>query len=172
MSKQSLPVILIADNIRSLYNVGSLFRLADGLAIEAIYLCGMTGYPFVENDPRPAWVAKRADKEIRKTGLAGVDSIPFRYFENTVNATHELRASGYQIISLELASNSLDYRKASYQFPLAVVVGHETEGVNDLILNKSDLIVHLPIYGKGRSLNVSTATSAMLYHLNSLYRTP
>lgn len=166
---KKLPVILIADNIRSLYNAGSLFRLADGVNLEAIYLCGITGYPKAENDGRPAWIAERADKEIRKTGLAGVNSIPFRYFETTNEAINAARSSGYQIVGLELTDTSIDYRDFNYTYPLAIVIGHETDGVDAEVLSRLDATVHLPMNGSGKSLNVSTAAAAFLYYLESHY---
>ena len=169
MSDKRTPIILIADNIRSLYNVGSLFRLADGLHLEAIYLCGMTGYPKINDDTRPDWVSTRADKEIRKTGLAGVDAVPFRYFSKTEDALTTARAAGNHIVSLELIDNSFDYRKAKYAFPLAVIVGHETEGVSPNVLEMVDTVVHLPMLGAGQSLNVATATAALLYYLHDRY---
>lgn len=165
MSQPKLPIILIADNIRSLYNVGSLFRVADGVNLEAIYLCGMTGYPMTDNDPRPIWVAERADKEIRKTGLAGVNAVPFQYFETTEAAIADVKTKGYQAVGLELAQDSVAYRSFPYRFPLAVVIGHETDGVADSILKQLDGTVHLPMHGQGKSLNVSTAAAAFLYYI-------
>lgn len=167
----TLPATLIVDNVRSLYNVGSLFRLADGVKLEAIYLCGITGYPQTSNDPRPAWVAERADKEIRKTGLSGVDSIPFRHFATTLEAIAEARSTGHQIVALELTESSQDYRQATYHFPLALIVGHETEGVDPAVLTHCDQTVHLPMRGAGQSLNVATAAAAILYHLVDRFET-
>lgn len=166
VTNKKLPIIVVADNIRSLYNVGSLFRLADGLHCEALYLCGMSGYPRVENDPRPEWVAARADKEIRKTGLSGVDAVDFQYFPSTFEAVTGLRAAGYTIVALELTETSVDCRSFDYNYPLAVIVGHETEGVNDQLLAMVDGVVHLPMRGAGKSLNVATATAAFLYWLS------
>lgn len=166
-----LPLILVADNIRSLFNIGSLFRLADGVHIEAIYLCGISGYPKMLGDLRPSWVSDRADKEIRKTGLDGVDHIPFRYFESTLEAIKELRSKNYQISSLELTESSIDYRETPYRFPLAIIVGHETDGVSSEALKASDSTIHLPMLGHGKSLNVSTASAALLYYLEEYYRT-
>ncbi len=163
------PIILIADNIRSLYNVGSLFRLADGLQLEALYLCGMTGYPKLESDTRPEWVSSRADKEIRKTGLSGVDAVPYCYFPTTKAAVSTVKEAGYQIVSLELTEQSIDYRHATYTFPLALIVGHETEGVNQDVVSNSDAVVHLPMLGTGHSLNVATASAAALYYLHDRY---
>ncbi len=166
-----LPVILIADNIRSLYNVGSLFRVGDGVNLEAIYLCGITGYPVVEGsdvDERPNWVAERADKEIRKTGLAGVEALPFRYFNSTGEAVAAAKAAGYSVVALELTEESVDYRSFEYQFPLAVIVGHETDGV-ELGLLQQVPAVHLPMAGRGKSLNVATSAAAFLYFITDRY---
>lgn len=163
------PITLVLDNIRSLYNVGSLFRVADGLHIEAIYCCGITGYPQLADDDRPSWVAERADKEIRKTGLSGVDAVTFKVLESPIMAVAELKQKGYQVIALELTESSQDYRKVAIHFPVAVVIGHETDGVADNLLAQVDATVHLPMKGVGKSLNVSTAAAAFLYHLNDRY---
>lgn len=164
MSKR-LPVTLIVDNVRSLYNVGAIFRSADAVNLEAIYLCGLTGYPKIANDTRAEWVAQRADKEIRKTGLAGVDSVPFRYLANVNDAIVEVKKKKYILVALEKTGESVDYRAVDYQFPLAVVVGHEVDGVSGEVLKMADRVVHLPMLGEGKSLNVATATSAFLYYL-------
>lgn len=172
-----LPVIFVADNIRSLYNVGSLFRLADGLAIEGLYLCGITGYPKLEaDDPRQIWVADRADKEIRKTGLAGVDAVPWRYFSSTQEAIAELREQSYQVVGLELTDQSVDYRSTKWKLPAAVILGHETDGIAPEILDLCDSVVSLPMRGAGKSLNVATSAAAIGYYLlekwqNTLGRT-
>lgn len=167
--KERLPVIIIADNIRSLYNVGSLFRAADGVYLEGLYLCGITAYPFTENDDRPAWMAERADRHIRKTGLTGVQSIPFRYFKTTAEAITHARQEKRQVIGLEHTATSTDYRQFPYRFPLAIVIGHETDGVDQELLPHLDGTVHLPMRGQGVSLNVATATSAFLYYLADRY---
>lgn len=167
--EQRLPIILVLDNIRSLYNVGALFRVADGLNLEALYLCGITPYPKITNDPRPAWVADRADHAIRKTGLAGVESVPFHYFESTEAALHAIKTKGYQLVNLELIQESQDYRSVAYNFPLAVCIGHERDGVSNEAQALADLTVHLPMKGQGHSLNVATAASAFIYHLNDCY---
>lgn len=165
-----LPVVVIADNIRSLYNVGSLFRVADGVHLDGLYLCGITATPLRENDDRPVWMAEKADRHIRKTGLSGVDAVPFRYFTTTAEAIAFAHREGRQVIGLELTETSVDYREASYQFPLAVVIGHETEGVADTLLPSLDGTVHLPMRGAGKSLNVATASAVFLYHLNGIYK--
>jgi 23S rRNA (guanosine2251-2'-O)-methyltransferase len=172
-----LPIIFVADNIRSLYNVGSLFRLADGLHVEGLYLCGMTGYPSLGgDDPRPVWVSQRADKEIRKTGLAGVDAVPWRYFETTETAIAELKDQGYMVVGLELTEKSVDYRSTKWKDPVAVVLGHETDGLSAEILAMCDSVVSLPMRGTGKSLNVATSAAAIGYFLlekwtNTLGRT-
>lgn len=167
----SLPVIIIADNIRSLYNVGSLFRVADGVKLVAIYLCGITGHKRVKDDSRSEKVIIRCEKEIQKTGLTGVATIPFQYFEKTGDAVRTAKAKGYNVIGLERTDNSLDYRKAKYVFPLAVVLGHETKGVDDQLLKECGQVVHLPMRGEGISLNVATACGIFLYHIRAIFET-
>jgi tRNA G18 (ribose-2'-O)-methylase SpoU len=171
-ASEKLPVIIIADNIRSLYNVGSIFRVADGVNLEGLYLCGITAYPQMENDERPIWMAEKADRHIRKTGLTGVTTVPFRYFKTTAEAIKQAKKEGRQVIGLELTETSVDYRDFSYKFPLAVVIGHETEGVDVEILPQLDGTVHLPMRGAGLSLNVATATSAFLYALEHRFNRP
>lgn len=172
ISKNSnrLPVIIIADRVRSLYNVGALFRLADGAGIEELWLCGFTGHPRVADDPRPEWIIERNEREINKTGLSGVKAVPFRYFETLELALAEVEKMGYQIVALEKTDDSVDYREAKFEFPLALIIGHETQGVAEAGLKAATLAVHLPMAGKGSSLNVSTATAAIVYHLLALHQ--
>lgn len=164
-----LPVIIIADRVRSLYNVGALFRLADGAGIEELWLCGFTGHPRVVDDPRPEWIIERNEREINKTGLSGVKAVPFRYFESLELSLVEAEKMGYHIVALEKTDDSVDYREAKFEFPLALIIGHETQGVAESGLLAAKQAVHLPMAGEGSSLNVSTATAAILYHLLALH---
>lgn len=165
-----LPVIIIADRVRSLYNVGALFRLADGVGLDELWLCGFTGHPRVADDPRPEWIIERNEREINKTGLSGVKAVPFRYFESLKLALAEAEEMGYALVALEKTNDSLDYREAKFQFPLALIIGHERQGVAEEGLLAATLTVHLPMAGEGSSLNVATATAAMVYHLLALHR--
>jgi len=153
---ERLPVSVIAENIRSLYNVGSLFRTSDGAGVEHLYLTGYTGYP-----PR---------KEIDKTALGSVESVPWSHCPDTAGSILNLRAQGYQIVTLEHTDRSVPYTEAPYRFPLCLVLGNEVSGITDNIVAKSDLSVEIPMFGIKQSLNVSVAYGIIVYHLVQEYK--
>jgi tRNA G18 (ribose-2'-O)-methylase SpoU len=145
------PITVVADNVRSLHNIGALFRTADGANIENLLLCGISGTP-----PR---------NEIRKTSLGAEESVPWRYVADAGAAVGELSSKGYQIVVLEHTTRSQDYRLASYRFPLCLVVGHEFHGIGDELIGMADLAVDIPMYGVKQSLNVSVAFGIALYEI-------
>jgi len=145
------PVALLLENIRSLYNVGSMFRTADGALVEKIYLCGYTGYP-----PR---------KEIDKTALGSTLSVPWEYRPDPLETAALLRRRGCQIVCLEHTDRSFPYDGAPYRFPLCLVLGNEVEGVSRELVAASDMAVEIPMYGVKQSLNVAVACGIMAYHL-------
>ena len=149
------PVSVVLENIRSLYNVGSVFRTSDGAFIEKLYLSGYTGFP-----PR---------KEIDKTALGSVDSVPWERIPNTFEIIYRLRSIGYQIVSLEQTESSFPYNTAGYRFPLCLVVGNEVSGVTKEVILKSDLAIDVPMYGTKRSLNVAVAYGIAVYHIVDKY---
>lgn len=144
-----MNLYLILDNIRSMQNVGAIFRTADAVGVSKLYLCGIT--------PRPPRV------EIDKTALGAVDTVPWEYRENTVELISKLRALNVEIIALEQSETSLDYNKFEHKFPLAVIVGNEIEGIGEEVLKLADKIVELPMRGTKNSLNVAVATGIILY---------
>ncbi|MEI8060871.1 MAG: RNA methyltransferase [Candidatus Berkelbacteria bacterium] len=144
-------VYLILDNIRSMYNVGAIFRTADAALVEKLYLCGITATP-----PR---------KEIEKTALKTVDFVPWEKRDNTIELIKELKKQGIQVIALEQTNDSINYKNFDFQKPVAIIVGHEVDGVSDDLLQLCDGIVDIPMYGIANSLNVSTAAGIILYHL-------
>jgi len=150
------PVVVLLENIRSLYNVGSIFRSSDGALIEKLFLTGYTGYP-----PR---------KEIDKTSLGSVESVPWEYQANSLEAVKKLKSNNYQIVSLEQTSKSIPYNKASYQFPLCLILGNEVKGISPEILQESDLAIDIPMLGRKQSLNVTVAYGIVLYHLITKYK--
>jgi tRNA G18 (ribose-2'-O)-methylase SpoU len=154
--KPRAPITVIADNIRSLHNVGALFRTADGANIEELVLCGISGTP-----PR---------NEIRKTSLGAEESVPWRYAEDAGEAAGELSARGYQIVVLEHTTGSQDYRSAPYRFPLCLIVGHEFHGVQEKLVGMADLAVEIPMHGVKQSLNVSVAFGIAIYGILFCYR--
>lgn len=156
MKKFSLIVVL--DNVRSLYNVGAIFRTCDGAGVEKLYLTGITGYPTQ---------SKRAQRQIEKTALSTIPYVNWEYEVDTLKILKMLKSKGYQIVCLEQTKTSSQYLETSYQFPVALVVGHETIGVSKETLKLADLTVHIPMQGHSKSLNVATATGIMVYHLTA-----
>ena len=142
-----------------------VFRLCDAVRAERLYLCGITGYPPVEGDTRPPWVAARAGREIAKTAIHSVDLVPWTYRPVALDVLHELRQGGTQVVALEQTAASVDYAIADYHFPVCLVIGHERTGVADPILDIADLRVDIPMFGQGRSLNVAMAFGICAYQI-------
>jgi 23S rRNA (guanosine2251-2'-O)-methyltransferase len=143
---------LILDNIRSLYNVGAIFRTADAAGIDKIYLCGITGTP-------------TSDKA-KKTSLGAEESVEWEYAKQTWRVIKDLKKQGFQIAALELAKDSIDYTKFKPKFPVALIVGNEVKGISKNTLKRADVIIHLPMKGKKESLNVSVAAGIAVYEIN------
>ncbi len=146
------PFYLILQNIRSLYNVGSFFRTADGLGIDKIFLCGFTGIP-----PR---------KEISKTALSAEETVPWEHYESTSKLIKKLKKEGVKIISLEIAKGARPLNKFKPKFPLALVVGNEIAGVSKPVLKNSDSILYIPMQGQKTSFNVAIAGAITAYQLD------
>lgn len=149
-SNPRLPVVLALNNIRSLYNVGAIFRSADGVNAEGILLGGLT--------PRPP------RHEIEKTALGATQTVPWEYAADLKSALLEYKKKGYTLYALEQTANSTNLFETKIQFPCVVVAGHEREGVEQEILDICDEHVELPMLGKSaKSLNVGVALSILLY---------
>ena len=144
-------IALICQNIRSLHNVGSIFRTADAYGIGKVYLCGYTGAP-----PR---------SEISKVALGAESWVPWEKRHDTWRLIEELRDRGFQIAALEQNKNSVSITSFKPKYPMALILGNEVKGVTKEILKRSDAVVHLPMYGKKESLNVSVAAGAALAYL-------
>lgn len=151
INKPRNEVYLILDNIRSMHNVGAIFRTADAARIQCLFLCGITATP-----PR---------EQISKTALNTIDYVPWKYYKSTIRLVNFLRQKGIQIICLEQTYNSIDYRNFNYQKPLAIVVGNEISGISDKLINISDACIEIPIFGIANSLNVATATGIALFNI-------
>ena len=145
------PITVVCENIRSLYNVGSIFRTMDGIRGEKLYLCGYTGHP-----PR---------KEIDKVALGAVESVPWEYERDTIKVINRLKAEGIKIIALEHTDTSVDFQKFQYIFPLAIVLGNEYDGISDEIVKHCDYSVEIPMHGIKQSLNVATAFGIIAYEV-------
>lgn len=150
---EKLPVCLVLDNVRSLYNVGSVFRTSDAFLIEKIYLCGITGTP--------------PHKEIRKTALGADQTVDWVYFSNTVDAIAELRSKDCKILSIEQAENAIPLHQLQLQptQKIALIFGHEVQGVSQEIVNLSDQVIEIPQLGTKHSLNVSVSAGLVVWEV-------
>jgi 23S rRNA (guanosine2251-2'-O)-methyltransferase len=143
-------LILILDNVRSLNNVGSVFRTADAFLVEAIYLCGITGTP--------------PNKEIYKTALGADETVSWQYFENTMDALHACKTKGYSVYAVEQAEGSTMLN--NFTTPtngLALVFGNEVDGVDEDIINAADGCIEIPQEGSKHSLNISVSLGIVVW---------
>lgn len=152
--RKKFPIYIILENIRSLYNVGAIFRTSDGAGVEKIFLCGITGQPVGGNL-----------KEISKTALGAEESVEWEYEEEAVDVIKSLRKSGVQIVGVEICKGAENYFDANIKFPIALVFGHETEGISQEVLNLCDKVVFVPMHGIKESLNVEAAFSTVVYEM-------
>lgn len=153
---EKLPVSLLLDNIRSMYNVGSFFRTADGAGIESIYLSGITARP-----PKNA---------ITKTALGAEDSVRWLDSPNALETVDEMHGRGYEIAAIETAVTAVDLFDWKPRWPVLLLFGHEVDGIGDELLGRCDTFVRLPMLGVKHSLNVSSAGAIVLYELLRKYR--
>ena len=143
---------VICDNIRSLENIGSIFRTADALGVTKIFLCGISGKP--------------PHHKISKTALGAEETIPFEYYKQIGRLIDKLKKDKIQIVALEQDKKSIDYAKFKPKFPVALIVGNEVKGVSKKILAKCDKIVELPMLGEKESLNESVSFGIVGYEIN------
>jgi 23S rRNA (guanosine2251-2'-O)-methyltransferase len=150
---KKFPFIVILDNVRSLNNIGSVFRTADGFLIRSIYLCGITATP--------------PHKDIRKTALGATDSVEWKYFSKTADAIKKLRKEGYKIVAIEQTDESIMLN----EFPLqqnksyALIFGHEMKGVDQSVIDMSDASIEIPQFGTKHSFNISVSVGIVLWDL-------
>lgn len=146
---EHLTVVL--DNVRSLNNIGSVFRTSDAMDVERVILCGISSTP-----PSP---------EMHKTALGAEDSVPWKYYEDTLAAIHDLKAEGYTIISIEQTQNSTPLQNFPFskEGKYAIIMGNEVHGVQQSVVDASDICIELPQFGSKHSMNVSVTTGMVLW---------
>jgi 23S rRNA (guanosine2251-2'-O)-methyltransferase len=159
-------IIVIAYNIRSAHNVGSIFRTSEGFGVNKIILSGYTPYPKIPNDTRLPHLSLKIDSQIHKTALGAETMVPFEYQAKPNLAKY--KDSGYRIVGLEQANRSISL--ASYTAPQKIVLllGEEVHGIEKELLDQCDDIIEIPMVGKKESFNVSVATGIALYVLSQL----
>lgn len=152
-SSEKSPLIIIADNVRSMHNVGSIFRTSDAFLVEKIYLCGITPTP--------------PHREIQKTALGATESVDWQYVENTLDVINQLKKEGWTILALEQTTNSvmLDELKVEKGEKIAIVLGNEVEGVNQEVIKLCHKAVEIPQFGTKHSFNVSVSCGIMLWQV-------
>jgi 23S rRNA (guanosine2251-2'-O)-methyltransferase len=151
-----LPVSILLDNVRSLYNVGAFFRTADAAGISRLYLCGITGRP-----------PKRA---IGKTALGAEETVPWEHAWDPLPVLDRLAAGGVEIAAVETSIHAVDLFDWAPRFPVCLVFGHEVEGIRAEVAARSDTHVRIPMLGRKHSLNVATAGGVVVYELLRKYR--
>jgi 23S rRNA (guanosine2251-2'-O)-methyltransferase len=147
------PLIIVLDNVRSLNNVGSVFRTADAFLIEAIYLCGITGTP--------------PNKDIQKTALGSTETVVWKHFANTLDAVSELKQHDYKVYSIEQAENAtmLNTFQPEESAKLAIVFGNEVKGVQQEVIDRCDGVIEIPQAGTKHSLNIAVSAGIVVWDL-------
>jgi len=148
---EKLPLVVVMDDVRSMYNVGSVFRTGDAFRIEAVFLCGITSTP-------PC-------NEIHKTALGAEDSVSWRYFPTALEAVRSLKAGGYEVFSVEQAEGSTKLHTfvPEQGRKYAVVMGNEVKGVHQEVIDASDGCLEIPQFGTKHSMNVSVTAGIVIY---------
>lgn len=154
---RKLPICFLAHNIELPINVGSLFRIADAFGIEMLYLTGTSAMP--------------PNSKLRKTSRATENNVPFQHEKNPLEVVERLKAEGYKIISLEITSSSIDISDLSLSAAdkVCLILGSENTGVNQELLNASDITTHIPMLGQNSSLNVATASAIAGFEIMKRY---
>ena len=154
-NQKKTPLIIVLDNVRSMNNIGSIFRTADAFLIEAIYLCGITACP--------------PHREIEKTALGATLTVTWKHFSKTLNAINELKNIGYEILSVEQTDSSILLNKfsVSSEKKYALIFGHEMNGINEEAIQLSDHALEIPQYGTKHSLNIAVCAGVVVWDIYS-----
>lgn len=149
--QEKLPVVVVLDNVRSMHNVGSVFRTGDGFSIEKLYLCGITAQP--------------PHREIEKTALGASQSVDWKHFPDTLQAIAELKEAGYTIIAIEQASGSVMLNKFEPKADLkyALIFGNEVNGVDEEVMKTIDACIEIPQFGTKHSFNIVISAGIVLW---------
>jgi len=151
-----LPFCVVLNDIRSLYNVGSIFRTADGAGVEKLWICGITGHP--------------PDTQITKTALGAEKEVPWEYRRDAREVLRELKARGYRLVFLEQLDKSIPYQDYRPSGPVCLVIGNEISGVSDGLVSLCDETIEIEMAGLKNSLNVSVAFGIVAYHFRNLLK--
>ncbi len=162
---QMREIIVIAHDIRSCHNTGSLLRTAEGLGIAKVYLTGYTPYPLKQNDSRLPHIAQKLHKQISKTALGAETLVPWEHKNDVISLIKELKSDGYTIVALEQHGNSIQLPSYTPLNKVALLLGREVDGIENQLLKMCDDIIEIPMSGKKESFNVVQAAAMTLYHI-------
>ena len=152
---REMPVAVLLDNVRSLYNVGAFFRTADAAGLRRLYLCGITGRP--------------PHRGISKTALDAEKSVPWEHAADSLQVMRTLRSAGYEIAAVETSNTSIDLFDWKPAFPVCLIFGNEIDGIRPEVAKYADTHIRIPMLGQKHSLNVSTAGGVVIYELLRKY---
>jgi 23S rRNA (guanosine2251-2'-O)-methyltransferase len=153
---KGIPVSVLLDNVRSMYNVGAFFRTMDAAGCEKLYLCGITARP--------------PERGITKTALGAEDSVPWRYCDDAASVAAELHARECELAAVETSDRAIDLYDWKPRFPVCLMFGHEVDGLRRELLDACDAHVRIPMLGRKHSLNVATAGGIVIFELLRKYR--
>jgi len=150
---EKMPVVVVLDNVRSLNNIGSVFRTSDAFLVSKVYLCGITATP--------------PHREIQKSALGATESVDWQYFPDTLDAIHQLRSEGFTIYSIEQVDESIGLEDVSVKpgDKIAVVLGHEVKGVMEEVIELSDHCIEIDQFGTKHSLNISVCAGIVIWEV-------
>ena len=156
--KEKLPLVVVLDNVRSLHNVGSVFRTSDAFLVENIYLCGITATP--------------PHTEIHKTALGAENTVDWKYYKYTQDAVKELKAEGYEVYAVEQVQNSIMLQKLQLDSTkkYAIILGNEVKGVQQEVVDMCDGYIEIPQFGTKHSLNVSVTGGILIWEFAKLLK--
>jgi 23S rRNA (guanosine2251-2'-O)-methyltransferase len=155
MKMETEGPVLVLDNVRSVHNVGSIFRTADACGVRKIYLVGVT--------PTPIDRFGRERSDLHKTALGAEKSVAWEHADNILNLMQNLKNKGYFLLAVEQSSKSIDYKEAKPPASTAYIFGNEVDGLSASLLEESDLVAEIPMLGRKESLNVSVAVGVALF---------
>ena len=179
---KKMPLVVVLDDVRSLYNVGSVFRTSDAFRVEAIYLCGITATPDevrTEDGTLVRDCTLKASQEIHKTALGAEESVTWRYFKTAAEAVAQLKKDGYKVLAVEQCHGStmlgdfnpnLKPQTSNLKQKYAVVLGNEVKGVHQEVVDMCDGCLEIPQYGTKHSLNVSVTAGIVIWHFATFNR--
>lgn len=156
-------IYLIAHDMRSTYNVGSLMRTAEGLAVKKLYLTGYTPHPYFEGDNRLPHIYNKLTKDINKTALGAQDSIDWEYNQDLSDVIDNLKLNGIPVVALEQTNKSINIIEFKAGNNIAILLGTEVTGLTKEILDQTDFQIEIPMYGKKESFNVVQAAAMALF---------